>query len=375
MMQQAQMAHPLFGGSLGDAARRGQGVGLAPLSEGDTAFVPNPYWPGMTAVQQTAFGHPLAANPLPPAPQPRPLSFNPIPPAPQPRPFSNPGWPGMTAVQTTAFPGGALAPGEVAVQQRAFNPMIKGEDVVYAQLPNGQRVRAIKHRVYRTPRTRTLTARDTVLVNPNATYTLVWLPASWTGQRPQGAGKWIQLSRGAAHLGLLHTKGIKARPVTVLEVANAMEGPMALVRYQKSATNPTTRMARVSIPAMRSSPKTVQAKSRARVSGEGLWCKIFPNSSRCLAAKLKAKCPPGYENYPVDPTKCIPMGNPANGDVATRAQLSRERMAKRSQLARRNPKKKRAKTPLERARQMVRDLASGESRIVIDERGIAVRKR
>ena len=35
-------AHPLFGGPLGDAGRSGAGVGLAPLSEGFTAFVPNP---------------------------------------------------------------------------------------------------------------------------------------------------------------------------------------------------------------------------------------------------------------------------------------------------------------------------------------------
>lgn len=294
-----QMAHPLFGGSFGDQARRGQGVGLAPLSEGYTALVPNPGWPGMVPVQQIAFGSGvLQANPGP-------LPF-----------------PGLQSVQTTAFPGGAIAPGESAVRQRAFgrdpNP-VKKEDMVYAQLPDGRRVRSFKHRLYRTPRTGHLTGMDVVAVNPSASVKKAWLHASWNGQKPNGVrGKWVQLSTGDSSIGLMHTPGNKPQPVTVLQVGNAMTGPKALVRYQKNAPNRNPRGSKVTrkstttrtrsgggrVVSTRSRPAGMKAAriQQGSATAGGLFCKIFKNAPRCTADKV-AVCGPGMENYPADPRK------------------------------------------------------------------------
>lgn len=354
-MHTDQTAHPLFGASFGDASRHGRGAGLAPLGEGWSAYVPNPSWPGMAAVQQSAFGQAhSASNPFPEVFLPRPIPFNP----------SDPAWPGMTAVQTTAFPGGGAVTGLMPVQQRAFFPLSAvpnplDEKTIHAQLPDGRRVRAQVHRVYRTPKTQMLTSRDTVIQNPKAQYTSVWLPASWDEQRPPGAGKWVQLS-GTSALGLLHTVGAKPRVVTVVEFGNGMDGrPTALVRYQKAVGNPVAVRRTV---ATRSRLPGGSGSIKAPITTEGDWCKWFPMSAPCQGT-VKAKCAPGWEPYPGDPSKgCIPM-NPTDA----RSVASHRRMADRARLATRNP------TVWERARATLRGLTSGRKRVVIDTEGVSIR--
>ena len=179
-------AHPLFGGIFGDAGRRGTGVGIAPTSEGSSAFVPNPVWPGMQDTQQRAFPQRKA------------------------NPGSNPNW-----------------------MQRYF-----GRAKVRFAHPSGASGQVTPHRVYITP-SGALTSNPKVL-RTQTKYIRRWMAAAWGPVRPAHAkGAWVQLSRGDVNVGLMHVPGMPTRPVTVLQVENDMYGrSRALVRHRKLATSP-----------------------------------------------------------------------------------------------------------------------------------------
>jgi len=181
-------------------------------------------------------------------------------------------------------PSGAQAPGPT----RKFT------------LPSGQTGKVRSHRSYRTPRGRVTFNPNTATVTTR--YIRRWAPA-YHGRAAIGSrGAWVELPRNETGVGVLHSPGLKARPVKVVSV----EGDHALVQYRADAKpNPAYRSV-VSTRRRRTRKAVVKAPSRGGVAKKMDWCRWFPNSNKC-EQQIAAACPPGTEwtGY-----HCAPSGNP-----------------------------------------------------------------
>ena len=129
--------------------------------------------------------------------------------------------------------------------------------------PDGSRGSVVPHRLYRMP-------SGVVSTNPHVAQLQTrsvrkWLPATTELDRPAGVrGAWVQLSITHPTVGMMHSPGLKSRPVKVLDV----QGGKALVRHRLSRPGHT--------------PRRRNVGSRVGADTKESWyCRLFPWAARC----------------------------------------------------------------------------------------------